>query len=117
MRNPNVKEITVECSSPEELIRKYLSVWEGIVKLTEKEKQVFIAIFLEFTTNKMKDDDATWEYVFSTAVRTRIRKELGISTSYWNVILNSLRNKKVLLGNRIDPRLIPSNLSFNFVIV
>lgn len=45
--------------------------------------------------------------LMSSKIRKEIREELNLPPNYFQVILQHLRNKKAIIGDRINPKFIP----------
>lgn len=112
--------VKVNCSSLDELIRNYISIWNGNLKLSETEINVYVEIvkkYVDLINTGITDNDYINTILFSKENRKGMRQNLNMSESYLNVALNRLKNKKVLTeDNKLDNRFIPSNIEFKFIL-
>lgn len=80
------------------------------VTLTDRETDV-IASFLrqrwELSKN-ISDPQILDTMVMSEATKRKVIEECNISLQHFYVVMSTLRKKKVVVGNMIEPRLIPN---------
>lgn len=94
------------------------------VPLTNKEIEV-IASFLRQRHELSKtilDSDALDTVVMSNATKERVIKECNITQSHFYVIMSNFRKHKVVVDNKLNPKLIPNirpedNGVFQFLIM
>lgn len=114
-------ELVIEANLSNDLfIEMYITIWSGIYKLTDSEKQLFVGIITEYIDLMGKfDSKEALDLLFSARFRNKIREKLSISTALFNNRLKFLVKKKIVIykdGNYyIEPKLIPSKkLVFKF---
>lgn len=107
----------------DEFIDQYITIWNGGLNLTDKEKEVlhkFLSRYLDMMANGLKEP-YIGELVFAPKTVREIGVELGLTAQGINNYKAQLRGKGVILqvGDHyeIHPRLIPqTKLTFNFIV-
>jgi hypothetical protein len=69
-----------------------------------------ISLFLnkrQELSSSIIDEDVLDEVLFSREVKREIRETLGVTSNHFQVLMNDLRNKKVLVDGKINPKFIP----------
>lgn len=92
-----------------EFFRHWLSFLTPIHKLTEKDADI-LASFLykrHILSQSINDDDILDSVIMSTQIRKEIREEFDMSSAYFQVVLNKLRNKGIIVNNKIIKKFIP----------
>lgn len=99
---------------PTSLEGKFFRYWFEFLKpfhnLTEREIDV-IALFVQkrYELSKVISDNKILDnVVMSEDIKAKIRTELGITLSHFQVIMGKLRKSKVIVDNRINPKFIPN---------
>lgn len=107
----------------DEFINQYITIWNGGLQLTEKEREVlhkFLLRYLELIDNGLKEP-YIGELVFASKNVREIGTELGLTAQGINNYKAQLRDKGVLIDKgdhyEIHPRLIPQKeLTFKFIV-
>jgi hypothetical protein len=114
---------TITASIPKaQLVNVYLSLWNGILKLTDKELLIVEALVSKYLELQLviKDTKYLYEVLFSTQSLKDIRIKLGLKEQTLNNYKGSLKGKGILLidndGNySLDERVIPvTQITFKF---
>lgn len=69
-----------------------------------------ISLFLnkrQELSSSIIDENVLDEVLFSREVKKEIRETLGVTSNHFQVLMNDLRNKKVLVDGKINPKFIP----------
>lgn len=83
------------------------------IYLTDKEIDV-VACFLQLRqelSQKIPDAQMVDTLLMNNATKEKVRELCNITLAHFYVIMGSLRKKKVLVNNSINPKLIPSMTS------
>lgn len=108
--------------SKAEFCKTYLSLWNGILKLTDKELEITAKLLekqLEIST-KVTDPKLVNKLLFDSSNLKEIRESLGMKENLFNNYKASLKAKNVIRQKdnnySLDPRLIPvESITFKFI--
>lgn len=96
---------------------KFFRIWFEFLAplhgLTNREMDV-IASFVKqrfILSKSVKDDLLLDKIVMSDDIKAKVKKECGVSDAFFHVIMGKLRKNKIIVGDRINPKLIPKDLS------
>lgn len=108
MKKPD--NIVVVNTTQEGLFSKWLEILTPYHHLTEKERQVASALlYRRFQLEKsIVDNDLLDKISLNNDTKEEIRESLGISKQHFMVILSTLKSKKFIEEDRINPRFIPN---------
>jgi len=102
---------------PTSLQGKFFRIWFEFLAplhgLTNREMDV-IASFVKqrFELSKaIKDEELLDKVVMSDSTKAKVKEECGVSDAFFHVIMGKLRKNKIIVGDRINPKLIPKDLS------
>jgi hypothetical protein len=101
-----------------ELITAWLSLWQGVVGFTNREKDVLSLILVKYSN--LKSTGLIEPYLSKELFSTECRKEycdvLDITNYNLTNLLSSLKEKGIIKESVIDPRLIPQGqITFKFM--
>ena len=99
----------IRCNN-DNIFVKWLTLTYNLHKLTDKEIDV-AALFLKYYhQNKANiiNDDVLNSVTFSAESKRKIRQELGMTPTYFQIILKGLRSKNFYKDNKINPVCIPN---------
>ena len=106
----------------EDFTRYYLVLWNGMLKMTEKELDLVEALvnkYLELS-NVITDRKYLYEFLFNNQTQKDIRLKIGMKEQTFHNYKTSLRNKGVILmdkdGNQsLNEKVIPvQEITFKF---
>lgn len=104
-------------------IKSYLTLWSGILALTEGEFNLLYVLVKEYTElkNNISTDNQRFEILFSTKTKKKLRSILDISESLFNNRIHSLKAKSVIIKKDdslcLNKKVIPvKELTFKFYI-
>lgn len=104
-----MKQANIKCSR-KLFFKHWLRLTRPFHKLTNKEIDV-VALLLYYHDeykNETKNKKMLWKYVFDYETKMLIKKELdNMKDQILQNILTSLRKKKVVINNKINPVYIP----------
>jgi len=107
MKNTNiaVKEVSIE-----NLFKWWIEITKPLHKLSKKHSSVIEALLIEHYNlkQKVKDSDLVDDFLFSTAVRKKVMDRCKLSTYPFNNAISQLRMSGHIIGNKINPRLVPN---------
>jgi len=101
--------IRIKCSLDTDFFEKWFQILKPIHKLSGNE----IRLIAEFCRmryelgKKISDQEVLDEYLFSIETKQKIRDKLGINIRSYQVSMSKLKKANVIVGNRINPQLIP----------
>lgn len=113
-------EINCKKSELEVSEKKFFLLWvyllSPFLNLTKKEEFLTAALLQKrYNLSKgVKDENILNEILFSTATRKQIRKELNWEDYSFNTTLSFLRNKSIIIDNKINEAIIPKIDDKNF---
>lgn len=98
---PNVKK--------SDFFKLWMTILKPFTKASDREVDVLSEMLrIRFEMKKDGiDDSALMDYFKDKYTRVKIREKLNISEAHFSQLLSSLRSKKVIIGNDINPKLIP----------
>ncbi len=109
LQKPN-NIVTVPADLSKDFFRKWCIFLRPFINLTNREIDV-IASFLKqrWELSKRVQDPAILDaMVMSDDTKRKVMEECNITLKHFYVVISNLRKNKVLLGNIINPRLIPN---------
>ena len=100
---------TINPKSKQEFFILWVSLLNVFLSIRKKEILVLAKIIEKHheLSKTMSDQDELAGVLFSTKIRVEIREELELDELNFNNILCGLRRKKLILKNKINPKLIP----------
>ncbi len=107
-----IKNTTV-VSIPTDLNLQFFKYWVEFLRPLHKinPRDVEVMAMLLYKRHQLskviQDENVLDTTLMSGKVRKEIRNELGISSGYFQVILKHLRDKKAIVGDRINPKFVP----------
>lgn len=84
----------------------YLTVIDPILSLTDLERKVLAKLLLIYYTNRTRHNVA--QLVLSRETRRTIREVLKTTEPSFNNVISSLKKKKLIEGNQLNPSLLKS---------
>jgi hypothetical protein len=101
--------IRIPCSI-DNLFRYWLAFLSPFHGLTDRETDVAAALLRErwYLSKSILDANLLDMTLMSENVLRKVREELGLSNAHYQVIRNKLKQKKFLVDNKINRRLIPN---------
>lgn len=98
---------------PTDLNLQFFKYWveflRPIHKIAPRDVEV-MAMFLykRYLLSKVITDESILDTtLFSKKVKKEIREELNIPPNYFTVIMKHLRDKKAIVGDKINPKFVP----------
>lgn len=105
---------TLTYSSHKELVTKWITIYNGMLGLSERQKELVVEIVTRYLELRevILDEEVLWTTLLSTSERKKYRESLGNMSPYqFTNLLSDLRKAQVLvhLGGveRIEPKLLP----------
>jgi len=106
----------------DQLVKAYLTLWNGILQLTDKELLIMESLVSKYLELQLviKDSKYLYEVLFSTQSLKDIRIRLNLKEQTLNNYKVSLKSKGILIIDRdgnysLDERVIPVNqITFKF---
>jgi hypothetical protein len=120
-----MKNVLTARVTKEQHVNAYLQLWNGGLKLTDRELKVvkeIVKSYMEFEQGGVKEPYLS-QMVLSTENANRIKKELKLSKQNFSNIKTKLKDKKVLLTDQedrtyVNPTFIPKkSITFNFDVI
>ena len=125
------KEIRINYSG-NDFYRKYIEIYKPVylsilkyihkkdVPLCEKEIEVYCTFIRYYNISEITNKEKRYSHLLGRDMRRVMRNELGMNTQLFNVYINKLREKKILLKNGINKYFLivehpDTVLSFRFV--
>lgn len=109
IKKPN-NALLVPIASPTDFFKKWCIFLRPFIKLTDREVDV-IAEFLyqRHLLQKTTSDPASLDILLmSDETRKKILEACNITQQHFYVVMSNLRKNKVIIGNSINPKLIPN---------
>lgn len=106
--------VRIPTSISGKFFRYWLEFLTPFHHLTNKEMDV-MTCFLKYRQelkDKISDPDILDKVLMGEDIKRKIREECDMKVSNFQVVLGKLRKRKVLIGNKINPKFIP-NISSN----
>jgi hypothetical protein len=100
-----------------ELINSWLSLWQGVIGFTSREKELLSLMLIKHST--LSSRGLIEPYLSKELMSTECRKDycgiMDITNYNLTNLLSSLKDKGILKDNQIDPRLLPrEEVTFKF---
>lgn len=99
---------------PSSLDTTFFKYWfaflKPIHKLTDREIDV-LALFVKerfYLSKKINDEDLINKVLMNEDTKRKIREECNMTVSYFQLIMSKLRQAKVIVDNKINPKFIPN---------
>lgn len=95
---------------------KFFRIWFEFLAplhgLTKREMDVAAAFVKQrFELSKViSDEDLLDKVVMSDSTKAKVKAECNISDAFFHVIMGKLRKNKVIIGDKINSKLIPKDL-------
>jgi hypothetical protein len=102
-------KIPLTAKTKEDLVAYFIDILQLFHKLKGQElalMKLLITEYLYYQT-KLKNEEQSYEIIFSTPARARYMETLGVSQQRFINLLYSLRKKKLLNDNKLPTSLIP----------
>lgn len=105
----NKAAFTISPNSKSEFFILWVSLLNVFLSIRKKEIAVLAKIIEKryYISLSTKDELEIAKMLFSTEMRVSMREELKLDELNFNNILCSLRKKKLIMKNKINPKLIP----------
>lgn len=109
----NIKNVNINVKL-KSLFFKWLEITKPFHKLPQQELNVLaLLLYYHFKIkHETTNDKILWKIVFDYDTKMKIKEELDITDNTLQNLLSKLRNKKIIIDNKISPVYIPS-LSLN----
>lgn len=101
--------IRIPCQSLQGFCEQWFNMLRPIHKLSNTEIKL-IATMVRFRyelSKKITDKDLLEEYLMNPETKLKIREACNMSASSFQVSMHKLKKNKVIVDNRINPKLIP----------
>lgn len=108
--------IRIPCQSLQGFFESWFNMLKPIHGLSNTEIKLISTILrfrYEFSL-KITDKDLLDEYLMSTETKQKIREDCNMSPSSFQVSMFKLKKHKVIIDNRVNPKLIPSFSGDNY---
>lgn len=81
--------------------------------LTNREMDVIAAFVKQrfILSKSISDEDILDKVVMSDDTKAKVKEECGVSDAFFHVIMGKLRKNKIIVGDRINPKLIPKDIN------
>lgn len=102
--------VRIPCSLSGSFFRYWFMFLKPFHKLTDREIDV-ITSFVKHRyelSKVIKDDEILDKVVMSEDTKRKVREECNITLPHFQVIMGKLRNNKVIIDGKINPRFIPN---------
>lgn len=108
-QNPN-NVIRIPTSVTGNFFRYWFEFLRPFHKLTNREIDIITAFAKKrFELSKQINDSTILDkFLMSDDVKKEIRDECNISQPHFQVIMGELKNRKVIIDNKINPKFIPN---------
>lgn len=102
--------IRIPTSLSGNFFRYWFEFLRPIHNLTTKEIEVTSALLKRrfMLSRVVKDQDILDQVLFNDESKSIIKKECGISTTYYQVLIGALKRKKIIINNKFNPKYIPN---------
>lgn len=102
--------ISISTSLDNKFFRYWFEFLKPFHNLTTREMDVITSLvkFRYELSKVIKDDTILDKVVMSEDIRKQVRAECSISLPHFQVIMGKLRESKVIVDNKINPRFIPN---------
>jgi hypothetical protein len=104
--------IGIPASLKGDFFRKWVEYLTPLHNLANREKDVLAAFIKARFELQESILDLAWldMAVMSDETRNKIKDELGISSSFFKVILSNLRKQGVIVDGKLNPKYIPKGI-------
>jgi hypothetical protein len=102
--------VRIPCSLSGSFFRYWFMFLKPFHKLTDREIDV-ITSFVKHRyelSKVIKDNEILDRVVMSEDTKRKVREECNITLPHFQVIMGKLRNNKVIIDGKINPRFIPN---------
>lgn len=102
--------VRIPCSLSGSFFRYWFMFLKPFHKLTDREIDV-ITCFVKHRyelSKVIKDNEILDKVVMSEDTKRKVREECDITLPHFQVIMGKLRNNKVIIDGKINPRFIPN---------
>lgn len=102
--------VRIPCSLSGSFFRYWFMFLKPFHKLTDREIDV-ITSFVKHRyelSKVIKDNEILDKVVMSEDTKRKVREECNITLPHFQVIMGKLRNNKVIIDGKINPRFIPN---------
>jgi len=102
--------ISISCSLDNSFFKYWFEFLKPFHNLTGREMDVIVSLtkHRHQLSKVVKDDVILDKVVMSEDVRKQVREECNLSLPHFQVIMGKLRDNKVIVNNKINPRFIPN---------
>ena len=104
---------TLTYSSPKELCEKWTTLFQGMLKLGDRSKELVVEVIVRYLELKEKvlDEATLWEVLWSVKERKGYRERLKMSSAQFTNLLTDLRKANILVQHpgyeALAPQLLP----------
>lgn len=104
---------TLTYSSPKELVTKWVTLFQGMLKLGDRSKELVVEIIVRYLElrDKVLDESTLWEVLWSVKERKGYRERLTMSSAQFTNLLTDLRKTGILVQHpgyeALAPQLLP----------
>lgn len=111
--NPATLKNTTAVGVPTQLNLQFFKYWVEFLrplhKINPRDVEVMaMLLYKRYQLSKVITDERVLDTtLMSSKMRKEIREELGLNPNYFQVILQHLRSKKAILGDKINPKFVP----------
>lgn len=102
--------VRIPCSLSGSFFRYWFMFLKPFHKLTDREIDV-VTSFVKHRyelSKVIKDNEILDKVVMSEDTKRKVREECNITLPHFQVIMGKLRNNKVIIDGKINPRFIPN---------
>ena len=102
--------VTVPTKPGVDFFKKWCVFMRPFIPLTDRESDVVASFYKQrWELSKHISDPAILDtVVMGDEVKKKVMEECGVSLKHFYVIFGALREKKVIVNNTLNPRLIPN---------
>lgn len=99
--------------------RNWLMLINTFFGMTYREIDVAALLLEKYVEirKKVTDENIANSILFSTETRKKIKEQLALKGDYFDVLLNKLRKHNVIIGNKINEKILPKFNGNNFVLL
>lgn len=92
--------------------QKWLLLWQGMLGVSEREKDVLVELLVQYEEYKSKvlDERLLWEQVLGTTSRKQMQEALGITRFALGNYLTAFRQAGLLISSKGYEQLLPTLL-------
>lgn len=109
MDKPN-NIVRIPCSLNKDFFKYWFVFLRPFHNLTDREIDVVVSFLKKRfeLSQKISDTEILNKVLMGEDTKRQIREENNISLQYFQVIMGKLRNKNVIIDNKINPKFIPN---------